>query len=638
MLIFAFAIAASSAGYASVEVDEEEVIFRLADPGASRVTLMGDFNNWNPTMDSMVRRGGYWEVRLYLVPGRYRYAFVVDGEASADPDNPNRDDAGNSFFIFVESDGVYDIVYEVTDSGERRIKEEYRPYGGAAAAAVEDHGLFTVSAGINGEIDGSIRGGFLIGAEYETTAPDPIKAYLVRARGEWSTEKLTMGAFHRSGRIGFDDPLSLFTDVGPYAYPLDLFCRGAEASAGWKGSAEGRIFFANRIDGYRSGLEMDEGSWPPMSDGDPEDRDMIGLSLKGSIGPVLMRYMYRHDRGPDIDNWYCDGCWIEDGHETRESHGLLVELAKKDYPVLRAQYLSGRTRLNADTVLMPVPPGTGASTSDHDHDWEDGYRALADLSWARGPFSCMIGWSRTSINRNPEVMWQPGWKGAVTDMFDGRAAWETDALKLDIGLELEDFSGEGGSGSTFWLQRENFWLDGDRLRTDMLQFLDSKGVWKAMLRVEENGAEELAGPYRLEGYLSASMRWDGDTESRIFEITGGKGIRAGSLISFHADLRYADYRSVCWTGDSGFFDAWLGARGSLGSGGWAALGVGVPPHRFDRWYYDFTGDGREHYLLEQGIFESAGSSPQCELIDLLGKAEKSLSEEWRLSFEAGFSF
>ncbi len=154
----AISLVVPAKSYASIEVDEEEVVFRLVDPGAAKVFLAGDFNNWNPTMDSMVKRGGGWEVRLYLVPGRYRYVFVVDGKQIPDPDNPNRDAEGNTFFIFVEEDGVYDIIFEVTETGERKIEEIYTPYGALTATAVEDYGLFTASAGVDGEIDGSLEG------------------------------------------------------------------------------------------------------------------------------------------------------------------------------------------------------------------------------------------------------------------------------------------------------------------------------------------------------------------------------------------------------------------------------------------------------------------------------------------------
>lgn len=55
------------------------VEFSVAVPG-SRVTLVGDFNDWNPAANRLERRGRTWNVTLRLPPGRYRYAYLVDGE------------------------------------------------------------------------------------------------------------------------------------------------------------------------------------------------------------------------------------------------------------------------------------------------------------------------------------------------------------------------------------------------------------------------------------------------------------------------------------------------------------------------------------------------------------------------------
>jgi len=630
------ALAVPGSAYASIEVDEEEVIFRFEHPGEAKVFLAGDFNNWNPTMDGMVKRGGAWEVRLYLVPGKYRYMFVVDGENIPDPDNPNRDADGNTFFIFVEEDGVYKIIYEVTAAGERKIDEIYTPVGALTATAVEDYGLFTASAGVDGEIDGSIRGNILIGAEYETTAEDPIRAYIVRAKGEWVTEKFRLGAFHRSGRVGFDDPLSLFTDVGPYAYPLDLFCRGAEVSAGWKNSVEGRVFFANRIDGYRTWLER---YWYyPYLQRDPEDKDMIGASLRGSFKSIQLEYLYRYDRGHGVWGWEEDGMVLYDP-EIRTSHGLLLEIEKKDWPAFRAQYLTGKTKFNTNYVSFPDSLEPPEDISDYDKDWEEGYRAFAGISWSRGPFLGLLEWHRTTMERNPELLDSiECWDDARMDVFNVGLKYETEKLKIDFDIDLLDFGGSGGMGRNFWLQGWNFWLDGNMVRTELLQFLDSKRMWRVSLNLEEGGVDDIPGPYRLEGYLSAKGNWDSEEARSMFEISGGKGIRAGSYLSLHADLRYVSYSDDRWVGESSFFDFWAGLRGNLGGSGWAALGVGVAPHRFDRWYFDFTGDGRESYLIDQYPFGWVAPGEEQSLIEELGRAEKSLSEEWRLSFEAGFSF
>jgi hypothetical protein len=57
------------------------VAFSLDAPGASQVSLVGDFNNWDPAATPLVRVSdrGRWEAVVPLTPGRYYFTFVVDG-------------------------------------------------------------------------------------------------------------------------------------------------------------------------------------------------------------------------------------------------------------------------------------------------------------------------------------------------------------------------------------------------------------------------------------------------------------------------------------------------------------------------------------------------------------------------------
>ena len=66
------------------------VLLRLVAPASSTVTVVGDFNDWNPSATPLRPAGaGEWTVRLRLPPGRYRYTFLVDGrEWQRDPTEP----------------------------------------------------------------------------------------------------------------------------------------------------------------------------------------------------------------------------------------------------------------------------------------------------------------------------------------------------------------------------------------------------------------------------------------------------------------------------------------------------------------------------------------------------------------------
>ncbi len=63
--------------------------FVLVAPQAASVSLVGDFNDWDPARSPMHTDQGVWATVVPLAPGRYRYAFLVNGvEWRADPAAP----------------------------------------------------------------------------------------------------------------------------------------------------------------------------------------------------------------------------------------------------------------------------------------------------------------------------------------------------------------------------------------------------------------------------------------------------------------------------------------------------------------------------------------------------------------------
>lgn len=55
-------------------------------PGAIRVSVVGDFNHWDPNANPMTRQAdGGWTASLELGHGYHPYAFLVDGRRVLDP-------------------------------------------------------------------------------------------------------------------------------------------------------------------------------------------------------------------------------------------------------------------------------------------------------------------------------------------------------------------------------------------------------------------------------------------------------------------------------------------------------------------------------------------------------------------------
>ncbi len=71
---------------AKPKTKSKKVRFNLYFPEAERVSLVGDFNNWNILSLPMKKfRDGFWETSIDLPPGRYEYRFCVNGIRQGEP-------------------------------------------------------------------------------------------------------------------------------------------------------------------------------------------------------------------------------------------------------------------------------------------------------------------------------------------------------------------------------------------------------------------------------------------------------------------------------------------------------------------------------------------------------------------------
>jgi len=90
----------------SFKADIEEVTFAMESSAAKDIYIAGDFNDWQINDESRLVRGenGFWEKRVSLPHGRYRYKFVVDGEWTVDSKNQARE---------INPFGSFDSVMEI---------------------------------------------------------------------------------------------------------------------------------------------------------------------------------------------------------------------------------------------------------------------------------------------------------------------------------------------------------------------------------------------------------------------------------------------------------------------------------------------------------------------------------------------
>ena len=83
-------------GQALAAIQPSIVQFVIVAPSATEVSLVGDFNDWRASATPMelVADNQVWSVTIPLTAGRYRYAFLVNGDTwLSDPSAPPvRDD------------------------------------------------------------------------------------------------------------------------------------------------------------------------------------------------------------------------------------------------------------------------------------------------------------------------------------------------------------------------------------------------------------------------------------------------------------------------------------------------------------------------------------------------------------------
>jgi 1,4-alpha-glucan branching enzyme len=69
----------------SAKRTSKPVNFICYAPGAKQVSVIGDFNGWDPTANVMKRQpDGAWMIQVNLSHGHHQYLFWVDGQTQLD--------------------------------------------------------------------------------------------------------------------------------------------------------------------------------------------------------------------------------------------------------------------------------------------------------------------------------------------------------------------------------------------------------------------------------------------------------------------------------------------------------------------------------------------------------------------------
>ncbi len=70
-------------------LSNNRVEFRIYRPKAKYISLVGDFNSWNPENDILKKgKDGVWSIKKHIPPGSYLYRYIIDGSWVQDIYNP----------------------------------------------------------------------------------------------------------------------------------------------------------------------------------------------------------------------------------------------------------------------------------------------------------------------------------------------------------------------------------------------------------------------------------------------------------------------------------------------------------------------------------------------------------------------
>jgi len=641
-IFFAVAILAPALCRASVAVEEEEVVFRLAGVEAERVYLAGDFNGWNPTIDLMVKGGAAFEIRLYLLPGTYRYRFIADGVPMRDPDNPCLDAEGNSCFTLQQRDGALELIRVETGGVARAGFAKTRVAASVRidAAATDGAASLFSAWGIKGVVDDRIDVDLAAGLAEEFSEGDRGRgeSFLLRSLASYRFERGALRAFARpSTTIDLGDMIGLVGTVGPFRYPVSLFSRGVAFDGTLPLGIEGRFIYANRLRGYRSGLEETADSSDIFSRRDFTGSDMYGLMLGTKVTNAIVRYLFREDRRPKAGYWRfpaSNGDFFA-GFERDEFQGASLSLPGEGGVVLDGELLFGKHFLSATGRLFEDAEGH-ADLEDvaREAGWEHGRRFSIGVSRAGARLRSGIRFAQTTLEGDRAA--RGGRPDGSRTSLGGNLAFGESSRSIDLAGKVEQYS-SANTGAIFWLARTNFWLDGDELTYDLVPFLFSREIYELTLSCAWNH-EPLDGlPWGKGIRLSMTRRGDVSGGGPLFrEIHLASGVGVHRRLTFLLDMRGASYRYPGIRRD--FVDAFFSLHGRLTKSFWCAVGTGVNPYSFDRWLYAFSDHGREDYLYGRGVFRALAARGETASMRALMEAEDALADDWVVTFEAGFTF
>jgi len=619
----------SSSPRAEVAVIDDEVIFTIVAPGAAKVFLVGDFNNWNPTLEKMNKEGDVFTVFLFLLPGSYHYKYVVDGNWVADPDNPASDQRVGSSLVLEERGGMLTMA---ADAPSPSGKDP------ALVPAIRYIGLFENDSGSsnsNQRIDlwfnyrrERFRASVDLKTLEESWGARPLTARVDFDRGflTYDLGKATVRGFENDSTWSSTDPFQVVGDVGVFDYNAGFERKGVSFVWPMPLNLDLRFMYTDKIEPGQVGPVTIPvtgfGSFASTTTPDTavyvfenryDDSDTWAFELSLDVGDFDVGWISRQNRG------FHPGLLVEAHRDTAGfSTNTYTTREKWDawgawlgWDVARGASLTGGYGYSrSDVVMNALAVGHVSSLGEVSIDRETvrverelplqtSARWYAGLDTERGPVkgNLTVNWADfdfaadNSSARIIEVDAIVGYNEARW-MAGGRLGWGD----WKYGTTPDNFS--------YWTQTRNFWLDyRDKLDViNMVNFGLENGTrfeayyaWnpsepfrrRKELKSLEISAEATADA-ALKGFFE---RMDYISARLAFEVGITKGLYG------QIDGRFASYGSAVGGGSNTYFDSYfeVGFRRD-----WTeiSLGFGFDPMVFDPVANSYADIGRLKFLRQ----------------------------------------
>lgn len=632
LFVCSVVVLASITAEAGVRVEDDEVVFTLGAPGAVQVFLVGDFNNWNPTLEKMEKEGDLFTIRLYLLPGSYRYKFVVDGQWIVDPENPPTDRGRGSSLVLEERTGMLALGAEepVVEGGAPSLEPSMRYTGAFSLDGGETSSDQTLDFYFTYEGKG-VRSNVDFKTVGESWDLSPLEADIRFDRGfvETMLGDSRLRAFENDTIWSSSDPFELIGNIGIYGYDAGYERKGFAFESSEILNTRVRAMYGDKLDRrLRSPVIIPAGAFGgfPMSttpdtvvyrfDRSAEDEDTWGIEFAADAGSLDFGYAQRNNRGlhPGLlaDVSRGSGSFAVSSFNTREQWkaGVLwLRWRRNDDIMLGGGYGYSNAEIrktvrSVDSVatLSDVATRQDANRFDGQVPLHSSTRWHGALVYNGGLFARVTyEWNEFEFDRFVYSKSRARMRVVRLDVSRKSLKWR---MSGSVGYTDQDY-GETPTDFHFFTPGRNYWLDwGDRLDAGGMVAFDLARNSDLLLSFfwdpreeNESGASREVVPFRFD-ITAGAVGFDFFERIELLtaRLNGEYGLGERFYLALAA--RIARYDKPSWSLDKTYFASYLEA-GFRNRRVEVSLGAGLDPMILDPITNNYRDNGWEEALRKR---------------------------------------